>query len=390
MPDFDTVAASAAQVAPGAIELRRDLHRHPEVGWTERRTTYEIARHLKALGVVPRVRPDGTGLVAEIGEGEPIVGFRADIDALPLHEANDVPYRSQNEGVMHACGHDVHTAIGVGIASVLSTMDDLGGTVRFIFQPAEELLPGGAVTLADEGVHRDLSAIVAYHVDPSLEPGRLGLRVGAITSASDRMVVRLHGPGGHTSRPHQTVDLVHVAARVVIDLPARLRAAIDPRHAVVPVFGSIAGGRAANVIPTDVELVGTIRSLDTDLWRRLPKLTERLCADIVTPLGATFELDYQQGSPPVVNDADVVAAIGDVATGLLGSDAVHETHQSLGSEDFSWYLESVPGAMIRLGVARADRTVDLHSASFDIDESAIETGIAVGAAALLRLLDRPR
>lgn len=378
----------AAEAAPGTIELRRDLHRHPELGWTERRTTYELARRLRELGLDPEVRDDGVGLVVDVGPAPPRVGFRADLDALPIEEANDVPYRSRNEGVMHACGHDAHAAIGVGIAEVLVRLGSLPAGVRFVFQPAEELLPGGAVTLVAEGVHEGLEALVAFHVDPSLEPGLVGTRVGPITAASDKFTIHLHGPGGHTSRPHQTVDLHHVAARVVLDLPTRLRARLDPLRTVVPVFGRVAGGTAPNVIPTRVELAGTMRTVDPETWQELPKLTAELVDEIVAPFGARAELDYVQGSPPVVNDAAVVAAVEAAVAALYGPEAIRTTHQSLGSEDFAWYLEDVPGAMLRLGVAREGPPVDLHSATFDLDESALEVGVAVGAAALLELIAR--
>jgi amidohydrolase len=241
--------------------------------------------------------------------------------------------------------------------------------------------------MRDEGVHRDLSAIAAFHVDPSLEPGKVGIRTGGITGASDRFAIRLTGPGGHTSRPHQTVNLLYVAGRIITDLPQMIRHTIDPRETVLIVFGSVQGGSAANVIPTHVEMQGTVRLFDLDLWREMPKRVESLVAEMAGPLGAIAEVDYTQGSPPVVNDAAVIARVEAAAIGALGATNVVHTHQSLGAEDFAWFLEDVPGALIRLGAALPDHPVDLHSASFDIDESAIETGILVAAETLLRLLE---
>ncbi len=368
-----------------AVRVRRDLHRHPEIGWSERRTTIRISENLRRAGLGPIVRSDGIGLHVDIGGGTPVVGFRADIDALPIDEENDVPYRSQVPGLMHACGHDAHAAIACGIAGVLAARDDLPAAVRVIFQPAEEQLPSGAATLASEGVLDGLGAMLAFHIDPSLDAPHIGVKTGPVTSAADKLVVRIHGPGGHTSRPHQTVDLVQVAARIVFELPNRLRAEVDPLQNLVAVFGRIRGGRAENVIPTLVEVGGTVRVPDVDLWRRLPKLVGRIVAEIASPLGATVEVDYSRGSPPVVNDAGIVAEVAEAATVQFGNDAAVATHQSMGSEDFAWYLEHLPGAMVRLGAKLPDRETDLHSSTFDLDEAAVASGIETGVASLLRL-----
>lgn len=377
----------AGEIAPQMIEVRRDLHRNPELSWAEHRTTRKVAEALRSWGLKPRIRAEGTGLIVDVGAGEPIVGFRADLDALPITEAATPPYRSIVPGVMHACGHDAHTAIGLGVAWVLSQLDELPGRARFIFQPAEEMIPGGAMALRDDGVHRGLAAITAFHVDPALEAGKVGLRRGGITGASDRFIIRLSGPGGHTSRPHQTVNLLYVAARVITDVPQLIRHTIDPREIVLVVFGSIAGGTAANVIPAHVEIQGTVRLFDLDLWRQMPKMIERLVVDLATPLGAMATVEYIPGSPPVVNDSTVIGEIERAATACLGAENLEHTHQSLGSEDFAWFLEDIPGALIRLGAALPDRRVDLHSAMFDLDETAIETGILVASETLLRLLD---
>ncbi|HSF86324.1 MAG TPA: amidohydrolase [Acidimicrobiia bacterium] len=384
------VIEHARAIAPAMVSLRRDLHLYPEVGWTEHRTTRKVAEHLHAFGLRPTVRAAGTGLTMDIGEGDRLVGFRADLDALPIEEDNAVPYRSQHAGVMHACGHDVHTAIGVGIAGVLSKLDpaDIPGRIRILFQPAEEQIPGGAAVLCEEGAVDGMSAIVAFHVDPSLPVGSIGLRRGGITGASDRLTIRLNGPGGHTSRPHQTVDIGYAAGRVITDLPGLLRHGVDPRETIALVFGRISGGSADNVIPTHVELGGTVRLFNLDLWRTMHKVVEQHVHDLVAPLGATAEINYVQGSPPVVNHDSVIAAFERAGNAVLGELHVTGTHQSLGSEDFAWYLENVPGALIRLGSALPDRRTDLHSATFDVDEACIEYGIRVGTAALLDLLEQ--
>jgi amidohydrolase len=376
----------AREFAPAMVELRRAIHAHPETGWNERGTTGRVAEALDAVGLKFEARPDEMGGHVDVGGPGPRVGFRADLDALPIQEEGDAHYRSTVPGVMHACGHDVHTAVAVGIAAMLHRVPDLGGGARVIFQPAEERIPGGAITLRDEGIHLGLDALIAFHVDPSLDAGKIGARVGAITSASDRMVIRLGGPGGHTSRPHQTVDLLHVTGRVLAELPAMLRSRVDPRNPLVVVFGRAVGGSVENVIPTHVELGGTLRVFDTELWRELPELLDDAVAAIAGPLGASYEIEYVRGSPPVVNEPSVAEVFAAAARSVLGDDGVEHTHQSLGSEDLAWFFEDVPGAMFRLGSRLDGRRLDLHSASFDVDERCIETGMLVGAAALRALL----
>ncbi len=377
----------AAEIAPAAVELRRAIHRRPELGREETVTTAAVSAALRAAGVEASVRADGTGLIADIGTDGSIVAFRADLDALPIHEQTGLAFASEHPGVMHACGHDAHTAIGYGIAAALSRLDDLPGRVRLVFQPAEEMIPGGAPELIAEGVLDDVAAIFAFHVDPTLPPGRVGVRTGAVTSASDRVVINLTGPGGHTSRPHRTVDLVYAAAKVATELPVLLQRTTDPRDPVILAFGRIAGGNAENVIPTEVELGGTVRLFELELWRTMASRVERLVRDLVDPFGAIAKVEYTQGSPPVINDAGVISTISDGIARALGDSALAPTQQSMGSEDYAWYLDEVPGAMARLGTAIVGRDVDLHSSTFDIDENAIEAGIIAGGAALLELLD---
>ena len=391
MPSLaERIVAHARDIAPEAIRMRRDLHRHPEVSWTERRTTYRIAEALTGYGLKPIVRHDLVGLTVEVGGGSPIVGFRADIDALPIHEDTGAPYRSQIDGVMHACGHDADAAIAVGIARTLSLLGDLPGTARFIFQPAEEELPSGAAKLVEEGAHDDLQALIAFHVDPTIPPGAVGLKTGAITSAADKISIRLTGPGGHTSRPHRTVDLVHVAARIVVDLPALVRSELDPQQHLAIVFGRISGGDTANAIPTEVEVSGTARVQDGSVWNRLAEIIDRQAAAIAASFGAGIEITHRKGAPPVENDPAVIETIESAAASVLGPEGVRPTPQSMGSEDFSWFLQDVPGALVRLGVGKNQHPVDLHSPTFDIDEAAIEHGIAVGAISLLRLMEQRR
>ncbi len=384
----DELRVLAKEAAPAAVELRRQIHRRPELGWREIETTQRVASFLRDHGVTPLVRESGTGLTAEVGTAGPRVGFRADLDALPVAEETGLPFSSEVAGVMHACGHDAHTAIGAGIAAVLARVGDLPGRARVIFQPAEELIPGGAGRLAEEGVADGLEALIAFHVDPAVRPGLVGLRYGPVTGASDRVAITLTGPGGHTSRPHKTVDLVYAAARVAAELPVLLQRTTDPRHPVILTFGVIRGGNAANVIPTHLELEGTVRMFDHDLWQTMGIRVNRLVNDLVDPLGATAKVEYERGSPPVDNDRGVIDAFATAARTALGEAAVANTHQSMGSEDFSWFLQHVPGAMARLGAGLPDRELDLHSSTFDLDERSIEVGILAGAAALVELMER--
>lgn len=369
------------EVTPQAIELRRELHRWPEPAHKENETTSIIASVLARNDIFFSDRMPKTGGWVDIG-GSPDVGFRADIDALPINEPLENTPRSAREGWMHACGHDAHTAIAVGIALTLNRLDsDIG--VRVIFQPGEEATPGGAAELVAEGLADPLKSLLAFHVDPTLDVGHVGARIGPITGSADRITITLHGPGGHTSRPHKTVDLVDAASRVVSDLPSSIRRAVDARSPIVTVFGTIHGGNVANVIPTEITIGGTIRTLDPQLRDVLPGLVDKTVGVIVGMTGAGYSLDYEQGVPPVVNDQRVVQVAGSAIADELGDDVITPTEQSMGGEDFANYLAVTPGALLRLGASSGGG--DLHSASFEVNEAAIGFGIRAGVSALLGL-----
>ena len=384
--ELDDIRTVATRVAPRAVELRRAIHRRPELGRQEFATTELVVRALAGAGITSRVRSANTGLVADIGESGSLVGFRADLDALPIQEHTGLPFASELPGLMHACGHDAHTAIAVGIALALNELGTLPGRVRFLFQPAEELFPGGADEMLREGAIEGVQAVIALHVDPSLPPGQIGFKTGPITSSSDRFLITIDGPGGHTARPHDSVDTIFAAGQVITQLPALLDRLIDARLPLSLVFGRVQGGMAGNVIPASVELSGTCRSLDRATWERMPKLIDRLVHEIVAPLGATAMVDYEVGIPPVINDQFVVAEVEYAVSSILGTQAVALTQASLGAEDFSYFLQEIPGALFRLGTQLPDRKTDLHSAWFDIDEAAIEVGILAGTTAMLRLM----
>lgn len=379
--------------AADLVAFRRDLHSHPETAWRETRSTARVERELAAFGARRVDVGLPTGLVADIvgREDGPLVALRADLDALPVQDDKDVPYRSVNAGTAHACGHDVHTAALVGAAGALAELAGSGllpGRVRLVFQPAEEVMPGGARAMIDSGGLAGVERVFALHCDPTLDAGRLGLRAGPITSAVDHVEVRLSGPGGHTARPHLTVDLVAALADVLARTPALLSRRTDPRAGVSLVWGFCAAGRAANVIPTVAEAAGTVRVLDPEAWAAMGRLVPSLVEEIAAPFGATVGVTYTAGVPPTVNDAAAVEDLRRAARHLLGDDAVAPTPQSMGGEDFSWMTAEIPGALGRLGVRPPGSGVDreLHRGDFDVDESAITTGAAVLAGAALSAL----
>ncbi len=362
------------------IAVRRDLHSHPELGWGEHRTTALLSERLRRVGLRPRMLPSGTGLVCDIGSGPRTIALRADIDALPLPDVKTVPYRSTVDGVCHACGHDVHTAIALGAALALQAAPDLPGRVRVIFQPAEEQTPGGALGVIDAEELDGVDRIFALHCDPATDVGQVGVRTGAITAASDAVDVTLTGPGGHTARPHLTVDLVYALGRLITDLPGLLSRTVDTRASMSLVWGAVQAGTAGNAIPRSGQVRGTVRVLDRDAWSDAEKLVRRLVEETVAPTGAVAEINYQRGVPPVINEVRSAALIRDAVLAGLGPQGLVGTPQSLGGEDFGWYLDVVPGALARLGVRASDRPGDqhdLHQGDFDVDERAIAIGVRV-------------
>ncbi|MER6632277.1 amidohydrolase [Streptomyces sp. NPDC000987] len=380
------------------IAFRRDLHMHPELGNQEFRTTAAIKARLEKAGLQPRVLAAGTGLVCDIGHwagDRPALALRADIDALPIPDTkSECAYRSTVPDRAHACGHDVHTTVVLGAGLVLADLHRQGRLpqpVRLIFQPAEEVLPGGAADAIEWGALEGVGRIVAVHCDPRVDAGRIGLRTGPITSACDRLEVSLDGPGGHTARPHLTTDLVTAAARVATDVPALVGRRVDSRSGLAVTWGRIESGHAPNVIPQHAELSGTVRCLDLATWRQVPDVVVAAIDEVANLHGAKSEINYVRGVPPVVNDQAVTDLLRHAMAARRGPDAVEGTEQSLGGEDFSWYLEHVPGAMARLGVRPpGERTVrDLHQGDFDVDESAITVGVELfTAAALLDAAER--
>ncbi|SCK15182.1 amidohydrolase [Streptomyces sp. WMMB 714] len=382
------------------VAFRRDLHMHPELGNQEFRTTAAIKSRLEKAGLQPRILPMGTGLVCDVHPGlaerwdgvRPMLALRADIDALPIPDTKTVPYRSTVPDRAHACGHDVHTTAVLGAGLVLADLargGHLTRSVRLLFQPAEEVLPGGATDAIDGGALDGVGRILAVHCDPRVDAGRIGLRPGPITSACDRVEVTLNGAGGHTARPHLTTDLVTAAAKLVTEVPALLSRRVDARAGLALTWGRIESGHACNVIPQRAELSGTLRCLELDTWREAPDLVHAAIDETATLHRAKSEITYVRGVPPVVNEQSSTELLRTAMTARRGTPAVEDTEQSLGGEDFSWYLEHVPGAMARLGVRTPGErhARDLHQGDFDADEHAIKVGVELFTAAAL--LDTP-
>jgi amidohydrolase len=360
------------------VTWRRHIHAHPELAHREYGTTALIVERLARAGLRPTLLPGGTGLICDIGTGSRCVALRADLDALPLPEATGLPFASAVDGVMHACGHDAHTAILIGAALALASAPALPGRIRVIFQPAEEVMPGGALDVIAAGGLSGVDRIFALHCDPRLPVGRFGTRVGPITSAGDLLELRLSSPGGHTSRPHLTADLVNALGTVITGLPALLSRRVDPRSGTVLVWGAVQAGQAANTVPQDGLLRGTLRTGDREIWADLEPLVSQLVAALLMATGVGFDLRHVRGVPPVVNEPVSTRLLRDGVTAALGADALAGTEQSSGGEDFGWYLEHVPGSMGRLGVwSGEDPQRNLHQSTFDLDERALPLGVRV-------------
>jgi amidohydrolase len=374
----ETVDGWLADHFDDLVSWRRHIHAHPELGRQEFATTQFVATHLADAGLNPKVLPGGTGLICDFGPDDgPRIALRADMDALPMADRTGTPYASTVPNVAHACGHDAHTAVLLGAALTLASAQELPVGVRLIFQAAEELMPGGAIDAISAGALTGVSRIFALHCDPRLSVGRIAVRPGPITSAADHIEVTLHSQGGHTSRPHLTGDLVYALGTLITGLPGVLSRRIDPRTSTVMVWGAVNAGVAANAIPQTGMLAGTVRTANRDTWLTLEDIVGETITALLAPLNVEHTLHYKRGVPPVVNEA-VSTRILTHAIEDIGPDVLADTRQSGGGEDFSWYLEEVPGAMARLGVwSGRGPQLDLHQPTFDIDEAALGVGVRV-------------
>ncbi len=369
------------------IAWRRDFHMHPELGFEEVRTSAKVAEIIKTFGYRVQTGVGKTGVVAEIGSGKPVVAIRADMDALPIIEANEVPYRSKNQGLMHACGHDAHTAIALGTAKLLSE-EDFSGTVRFLFQPAEETDDGefsGAPRMIEDGAINDVDNVLALHVDSAVSTGEIEIATEYASAGVDTFYAKIIGKGGHGSTPHKVVDPIFISGHVILALHGIVSRKLRPYDPAVISIGSIQGGQIDNVIPEEVNLLGTIRFL-------IPEVQEKIHAEIknaleiARALGGDYELKIEVGFPPMHNHPEIVNLIKSVAGDLLGEDKIIPPEPGMGAEDFGYFLEKAKGAMFRLGCKIEGDERRHHDPRFDVDEDCFPIGAAIFVETALRIL----
>ena len=371
---------------PELVQLRRHLHRHPELSGHEQQTAALVAGELRRWGWEVREGVGRTGVTAELGPREgPLVALRTDMDALPIEERTGLSYASCQQGLMHACGHDIHTTIGLGVARLLaSRAEALPCRVRLLFQPAEETAQG-ARWMREAGAMDGVEALFGVHVFPSLPVGSIGVRSGSLTAAAGELEIEVLGESGHGARPHQSTDAIWIAARVVSGLQEAISRRLDPLHPVVVSFGRIEGGKAFNVIADHVRLLGTVRCLDLKVHERLPGWIEETVHALCRGHGGEARVHYRCISPPVHNEGALTQLVADAAEELLGRQQVLWLEQpSLGAEDFAELLQSTPGTMFRLGVAGPEGCTPLHSNTFAPDERCLPVGVQVLTLSLLR------
>ncbi len=380
----------AQNIKSQLIEWRRDFHMHPEMGFQEVRTAGIVADHLTRLGCRVRTGVGKTGVVAELGDGKPVIAIRADMDALPVNEANDVPYKSKNPGYMHACGHDAHTAILMGVATLLSE-EELNGTVRFIFQPAEEVEDeegiSGAPRMVADGAIEGVDCVVALHVYAGVKTGDIELSHGSTAAGVDTFYGTVKGKGGHGSTPHKVVDPIFLSGYVILALHGIVSRRLPPYAPAVVSIGSIQGGHIDNVIPRAVKMSGTIRYLDPKVQKTIHTEVER-AFKVARTMGGDYDMRIQIGYPPITNHPKAVNLIQRVATDMLGPSKIKEPDPEMGAEDFGYFMQKIPGAMFYLGCRIEGDERRHHDVRFDIDENSLPIGAALLAQTALRFLEK--
>lgn len=381
---LDRIKTIAENLRPRLIEIRHHLHAHPELSGQEYQTAAYVAGVMSSCGLSVQELIGKTGVIGELkgtGQDDRYLAIRADMDALPIAERTRLAYASRFPGIMHACGHDVHTTVGVGTAMVLSELSqDIPGRIRFLFQPAEETAQGASWMIRD-GAMQDITAILALHTFPSIVGGAVGIRYGALTAAADDLEITILGESGHGARPHEATDAIWIASQVITTLQQAISRTHNPLRPVVLTIGQITGGRAPNVIADQVRLLGTVRSLHPETSAELPEWIEQIVAGVCQTHGANYTINYRRGVPSVQNDRQLTQIVEQSAQEAWGRDRVERLDEpSLGAEDFSLYLEHAPGMMFRLGVGFPDRTNHpLHHPAFDINEASILTGVVTMA-----------
>lgn len=380
----------AQTVMEQMVNWRREFHMHPELGFQETRTAARVAEVVESLGYRVRTGVGRTGVVAERGEGRPIVAIRADMDALPIQDAKDVPYASQVPNVMHACGHDAHTAIALGVATLMAE-ESFPGTVRFLFQPAEEVADdegfSGAPRMVEDGAMEGVDVVLALHVDATVPVGDVVMGAGTASAGVDTFYATIIGKGGHGSAPHKVVDPIYIGGHVILALHGIVSRRLNPAHPAVISVGSVHGGQADNVIPERVQMSGTIRFMEPEVQKQIHAEIEQALG-VARAMGGDYALKIEIGCPPTINDAGVDELLREVATDLLGAEHVQDPELRMGSEDFGSFSSLAPGAMFGLGCRIEGDERQGHNPRFDIDEGCLPFGTAILAEAALRFLGR--
>ena len=390
-PDLKArIDATAARVSPGLVELRKKLHQHPELAFEEHETAKVVKGFLEKLGLSVKAGVGKTGVVAVLQGGRPgrTIGVRADMDALPIHEQTGLPFASRLPGRMHACGHDVHTVIALGVAAALAEMKDrLQGRIKFIFQPAEETLSGARAMIADGVLQEpDLDLILGYHNWPAVQAGRVGYNTGAVTSAADAFDITLKGRDGHGAHPHLAVDALAAGAHFVSQLQTVVSREVKPVSPAVVTVGEFHAGRTRNVIAGTAELKGIVRTLEPGLSERIEAAVRRMLEGIKTGMRVDYTLAWNRMAPALRNDPDVLEKVLSSAREALGAENVLELPEpSMGSEDFAWFAQRVPAAHLRIGAKIDGLDTAIHRSDYDCNELAIPVGIRVLARAALDL-----
>jgi len=384
------IEALVRQNHDSVVALRRYFHTYPELSAQEFNTQKKIMAELSAIGLHPRTAA-GTGVIAELQGSRPgkTIAIRADIDALPVQDECEQPYRSQNHGVCHACGHDGHIAMLLGIAKVLTEMkEDLPGNVRFLFQPTEEQFPGGALPLIQDGALEGVDAIIGGHLWQPIPIGTVGIAYGRMMASPDEFTIMVKGRGGHGSMPHQTVSALLVAAQLAISLSAITSQNVDPLEPAVLSLGAIKAGEVFNIIPDTAVLKGTVRSFEQQVRRTIFDKIEQISQGICAAAGATYTIDTVFGFPPVINAAEVTRVLAQAGSEVLGTEGVIEIKPVMGGEDFSYFQEKIPGAFMFIGVGNPEKGIiyPQHHPKYDIDETALANGVGIMVRATLKLL----
>ena len=387
------IQALAESIHSDVIDIRRHLHQNPELSFAEYQTSAFVKSQLDALGIQwsPMADTGVVGLLRGDKPSESVIALRADMDALPIIEANDVSYKSKNEGIMHACGHDVHTSSLLGVARILTELkSEFGGTIKFIFQPAEEKLPGGASVMIKEGVLENPKpqAVIGQHVMPLIDAGKIGIRSGKYMASTDELYVTVTGKGGHGAQPQQNIDPVLITSHIIVALQQIVSRVADPKLPTVLSFGKVIANGATNIIPNEVKLEGTFRTMD-ETWRaEAHKRMKKMAEGIAESMGGSCDFNIVNGYPFLVNEEKLTAKVREYAVDYLGEENVQDIDIWMAAEDFAYYSQVSDACFYRLGIRNEAEgiTSSVHTPTFNIDESALKTGVGLMAYTALKQL----